>query len=250
MKKIFLIGAGPGDKDLITIKAVKILNSATVVLVDDLVNPKILEFCSQARIIEVGKRGGCLSTSQKFINQLMVSEAIKGEVVVRLKGGDSFIFGRGGEEIEFLRKKDITVEVIPGIPSAIGIAAKHQIPLTHRLMAQGVTFVTGHTLKDNSIDWLALVKSKTTLVIFMGLKNISKIQSSLIKAGLPISTPAAIVQNGTRSDDFFVEGYISDLVRLSNDIKQNGPAIIFVGDVVSLNFHQTIKNPMRLQGAL
>jgi uroporphyrin-III C-methyltransferase len=234
IRKIYIIGAGPGDKDLITVKALKILNQATFVLVDDLVNQEILSFCPKAEIINVGKRGGCLSTPQEFINRLMVSRVKNEEVVVRLKGGDPLIFGRLGEEIQYLDTHGIDVEVIPGITSAVGIAAKYQFSLTHRDMAHGVTFITGHTIQKNAVNWNALVQSQTTIAIYMGLKNIQKIIISLLESGLRKSMPVVIVQNGLREGELFIRTTFECLSNAAKELNQDLPTIFFIGEAVSL----------------
>ncbi len=166
--KVFLIGGGPGDVELLTLKAVKALQMAEVVLIDDLVNREVLKFTrSDVRVIEVGKRGGCKSMPQDFIERLMVYEAQCGNIVARVKGGDPFVFGRGGEEVETLMESGIEVEVINGITAGIGVPTALGIPVTHRDFSHGVTFITGHTKSHRAIDWTALVQSGTTLVIYM-----------------------------------------------------------------------------------
>lgn len=239
-RKIYIVGAGPGDKDLITLKALKILKQATYVLVDDLVNQEVLSFCPQAQIVNIGKRGGCLSTPQEFINRLMVSRGKTEEVIVRLKGGDPFIFGRGGEEIQYLNAHGIDVEVIPGITSAMGIAAKHQFPLTHRDMVQGVTFITGHTIRENSVNWDALVQSKTTLAIYMGLKNIQKIITSLTESGMNKFMPVVIVQDGLRKNEQFIKTTFDSLSIIAKELNQDLPTIFFIGEVAGLASNQQL----------
>jgi uroporphyrin-III C-methyltransferase len=225
---VYLIGAGPGDPELMTLKAVRALGRCDVVLVDDLVHRGCLAYArAGARIIEVGKRGGCASTSQVFIEQLMIRSAGAGHTVARLKGGDPFVFGRGGEEVETLRSHGIEVEVIPGVTAGTAVPAALGIPVTHRELAHGVTFVTGH---GANIDWTALVRSKTTLVIYMGLRNLKTICSSLLAAGMDPGTPACIIENGTL---YTQKQHVTSLSRLSA-AGFTGPAIIVVGDVVRL----------------
>ncbi len=231
---VYLIGAGPGDPDLITLKAAKALQHANVVLIDDLVNRDILQHSPQARIVEVGKRGGCKSTPQHFINRMMIALAQQGECVVRLKGGDPFLFGRGGEEMLALREAGITCEIISGITSGIAAPASIGIPVTHRSYTHGVTFVTGHTQDDESPDWQALAATGTTLVIYMGMKHLSQIVGELLAAGLSKNTPVAAIQNGTLAEQRQV---VSTLEVLPLAVQQQGlasPAIIVVGDVVRL----------------
>lgn len=236
--QVFLIGAGPGDADLITLKAIKVLQTVDVVLLDDLVNRDLLQHAPQARVIEVGKRGGCKSTPQHFINRLMVSLAEQGQRVARLKGGDPFLFGRGGEEMLALRAAGIHCEVIPGITSGIGVPATLGIPVTHREFTHGVTLVTGHLQENaepgNGPNWQALVASGTTLVIYMGMKHLASIVSELIAAGAAEDTPAAAVQHGTLPQQ---QQVISTLGMLPLAVRQQGltsPAIIVVGEVVRL----------------
>ncbi|WP_137719819.1 uroporphyrinogen-III C-methyltransferase [Methylobacillus flagellatus] len=231
---VYLVGAGPGDADLITLKAVKVLQAADVILIDDLVNRTLLQHAPQARVVEVGKRGGCQSTPQHFINRLMISLAEQGQTVVRLKGGDPFLFGRGGEEMLALRAAGIPVEIVPGISSGVAVPASIGIPVTHRAYTHGVSFITGHTQDGGSPDWQALVASGTTLVIYMGMKHLAEISRGLLDAGMPADMPAAAIQNGTLQQQRQV---ISTLAELSMAVHQQGlesPAIIVVGEVVRL----------------
>src|SRR5918992_1221859 len=192
---VYLIGAGPGDPELLTLRAARALGLADVVLIDDLVHRGCLAHARPgAKVIEVGKRCSGRSTHQTFIERLLVSYARTGHTVARLKGGDPFVFGRGGEELQALRAQGIEVEVIPGLTAGTAVPAALGIPVTHREFAHGVTFVTGH---GADLDWAALVRSKTTLVIYMGLRNLQKISSSLIGAGMDPATPACLIENGT-----------------------------------------------------
>ncbi len=229
MKKVFLIGAGPGDPELMTLKAARTLRTADVVLVDELVNRGCLAHArSDARIIEVGKRGGCKSTPQVFIEKLLIQYSRVGKTVARLKGGDPFVFGRGGEEMQALMEAGIEVEVIPGITAGIGVPAALGIPVTHRELARGVTFVTGHTKNAAEPDWEALARSGTTLVIYMGLRRLQEICLALQKGGLSGKTPACIIENGTLKTQ---RQLVSTLGELSA-AGFAGPAIVVVGDVV------------------
>lgn len=233
--KVYLIGAGPGDPELITVKALKALQSADVILIDDLVNRDLLKHAPQARVVEVGKRGGCKSTPQSFINKLMVSLAAQGQTVARLKGGDPFLFGRGGEEMLALRQAGIETDIISGITSGIAAPASIGIPVTHREYTHGVTFVTGHTQDEHPLNWRALVESGTTLVIYMGMSHLASIVQALLAAGLSQNTFAAAIQQGTLSEQKQV---ISPIGMLPMAVKQEGlssPAIIVVGDVVKLS---------------
>ena len=232
-----LVGAGPGDPELLTIKAAKAIACATVLFVDDLVNPAVLEHAApDARIVHVGKRGGCKSTPQAFIHKLMVQAVQEGENVVRLKGGDPFIFGRGGEEVEHLRAEGIEVEVINGITSGLAGLTSLGAPLTHRDHAHGVVFVTGHAKPgDEGTDWVSLAKTahqaKLTLVIYMGVSSLHAIQSGLLQ-GLSASTPVAIVQHASLSQQ---REALTTLGQLEATMRAQGlqsPSIIVVGDVV------------------
>jgi uroporphyrin-III C-methyltransferase len=236
MGKVFLIGAGPGDPELLTLKAVRALRSSHVVMIDDLVDRRCLKYTHpESRVIEVGKRGGCKSTPQLFIEQLMIQYAKAGNSVARLKGGDPFVFGRGGEEMQALLAAGIGVEVIPGITSGIAVPAALGIPVTHRDLARGVTFITGHTGGGVEPDWAALAATGTTLVVYMGLKRLAQIAMFLIEAGMEPETPACAIQNGTLNSQRQV---ISTLRRLPQDVqsvKLGGPAIVVIGDVVALS---------------
>ena len=227
MGKVYLIGAGPGDPQLMTLKGARALGRADVVLVDALVNRGCLAHARpDARIVEVGKRAGA-GTSQAFIEKVMVQTARNGGTVARLKGGDPFIFGRGGEELRALLDAGIEVEVVPGITAGIGVPAALGIPLTHRDLAHGVSFVTGH---GADVDWQALVRSRTTLVIYMGLRNLQKIVAELAAAGMDLRTPACVVENGTLGSQRQV---ITRLGALSS-AGFRGPALIVIGAVVGL----------------
>jgi uroporphyrin-III C-methyltransferase len=226
---ITLIGAGPGDPELLTLKAARALGAADVVLVDELVNRGCLAHVrSTATVIEVGKRGGCKSTPQAFIQKLLALYAKQGKHVVRLKGGDPFVFGRGGEELEALRAQGIEVEIVPGITSGTAVPASLGIPVTHRDLARGVTFVTGHSKDGTEPDWQALARSRTTLVVYMGLKRLQRILSSLRAAGMDPATPACIIENGTLHNQ---RQQLATIGTLSGD-GFAGPALIVIGDVV------------------
>ena len=234
--KVFLVGAGPGDPELLTLKAVRAIGAADVVLVDDLVNREILRFAAPgARVIEVGKRGGCRSTPQAFIEKLMVRLARTGRTVARVKGGDPFVFGRGGEEMLALRDAGIDVEIVSGITAGLGVPAELGIPVTHRGMCEGVTFVTGHTGDGRMPDWRALAASGTTLVIYMGVAQVAVIVAGLIAAGMSATTPAAAIQNGTLPSR---KSVITVLLALEREMASAGlgsPAVLVIGKVVELN---------------
>ncbi len=231
--KVWLIGAGPGDVELLTLKAVRALGTADVVLIDDLVNREVLQFVKPiARVIEVGKRGGCRSTSQAFIERKMVQLANEGLTVARVKGGDPYVFGRGGEEVATLSRAGITVEVVNGITAGLGVPAALGIPVTHREFCRGVTFVTGNTRSGEQPNWQALAHSGTTLVIYMGLTNLTGIVSGLLGAGMPASMPVAVVQNGTLPTQRSIVSLLDQIV--SDVARENlaSPALVIVGDVV------------------
>jgi len=232
--KVWLVGAGPGDPELLTLKAVRALGEADVVITDDLVNPEILAHAPQARVVRAGKRGGCKSTPQAFIEKLMIRCAKRGLTIVRLKGGDPFVFGRGGEELLALAAEGIEVEVVSGITSGIGATAALGIPVTHRDIARGVTFLTGHTRDGAEPDWSALIRSGTTLVVYMGVANLSRIARALIAAGMPATMPAAAIQDGTTARQKQV---ISTLAGIETAVMQSGigsPALLVFGEVVAL----------------
>jgi uroporphyrin-III C-methyltransferase len=235
--KVTLVGAGPGDPELLTLKAVKAIQAATVLLVDDLVSGEIVALASPAaRVVHVGKRGGCKSTPQAFIEKLMVMAAREGETVVRLKGGDPFIFGRGGEEMDHLREAGIEVEVVNGITSGLAAVTSLGVPLTHRDHAHGVVFVTGHAHPGSEgADWRSLAAAardaKLTLVIYMGVSGVARIREELL-TGLAASTPVAIVQNATRPDQREAVTTLGELDATIARERLGSPAVIVVGDVV------------------
>ena len=227
--RVYLIGAGPGDPELMTLKAARVLGRADVILVDDLVNRGCLAHARPgARIIEVGKRGGCRSTPQAFIEKLILLNSRRGKTVARLKGGDPFVFGRGGEEAQRLEALGMEVEVIPGITAGTAVPASLGIPVTHRGLARGVTFVTGHTQDGAEPDWDALARSGTTLVIYMGLRRWEGISLALQAGGLSRRTPACIIENGTLRTQRQV---VSTLGELSAE-GFSGPALVVIGEVV------------------
>ncbi|MBC7956266.1 MAG: uroporphyrinogen-III C-methyltransferase [Cytophagales bacterium] len=233
---VTLVGAGPGDPELLTIKAVRAIRAATVLLVDDLVSEAVLRYARRStRIVQVGKRGGCASTPQAFIEKLMAAEALKGERVVRLKGGDPFVFGRGGEEVEHLRALGIQVDVVNGITSGLAAVTSLGVPLTHRDHAHGVIFVTGHAKEKSSpIDWPTLAAAAAqglTLVIYMGVSKAGHLQQGLLQ-GLGRNTPVAVVQHASLPEQRHAVGTLADLTGLIERESLSSPAIIVVGDVL------------------
>jgi uroporphyrin-III C-methyltransferase len=230
--KVWLVGAGPGDPELLTLKAVRVLGTADVVLVDDLVNRAMLVHVREgARVVKVGKRGGCKSTPQAFIERLMIAEARAGHTVVRLKGGDPIIFGRGGEEAEALARAGVDCEIVNGITSGLAAASGAGVPLTHRHVAQGVVFVTAHAAGENEPDWGALVRTRMTLVVYMGVARAAAIEAALLEAGLGASTPVLVVENATLPRERQIR---TRLERLAQDIavqEISSPAIMVIGEV-------------------
>lgn len=235
--KVYIIGAGPGDAGLITLKGIECLREADVVIYDYLVSKDLLKYArSDARFIYAGKQGGAHTLSQWQINDLLVKEAKAGNTVARLKGGDPFIFGRGGEEAEKLAANKIPFEIVPGVTSAIAVPAYAGIPLTHRGLTSTVAFVTGHedpTKEKSDIDWQALARIGT-LVFLMGVKNIEKIVRELQDNGRSPKTPAALIRWGTTARQEILEGNLSNIVKLAKERKFAPPAILVVGEVVSL----------------
>ena len=235
--KCTLVGAGPGDPELLTLKALKAIQAATGLFVDDLVNPDIVAYAqSGARIVYVGKRGGCKSTPQAFIEKLMVAAVRQGGIVVRLKGGDPFIFGRGGEEIEALNAAGIEVTVVSGITSGLAAITSLGVPLTHRDHAHGVVFVTGHAKPgDAGTDWALLAstaaQAKLTLVIYMGVTGSGHIQNELLK-GLAASTPVAIIQNASLPTQRHAIATLGNLRSTIESEHLASPSVIVVGDVL------------------
>jgi uroporphyrin-III C-methyltransferase len=240
--KVTLVGAGPGDPELLTLKAVKAIQSASVLLVDDLVHADVLKHAaSSARVIHVGKRGGCRSTPQAFIEKLMAQEALAGENVVRLKGGDPLIFGRAGEEQAALQAQGIEVEVVNGITA--GLAAAHDlgVALTHRAHAHGVMMITGHATPAPAnphmagVDWAQIARTandcRLTLVIYMGVQTAAQLQQGLLQ-GLPGDTPVAVVENASLPTQRHASAQLSQLSAVFELEKLASPAVIIVGDVL------------------
>jgi len=232
--KVFLVGAGPGDSELLTLKAVKAIAQADVILIDDLVNPAVLEHApSSARVIHVGKRGGCRQTPQAFIERLMLAEAQAGRCVVRLKGGDPFIFGRGGEERAHLQAAGIEVEVVNGISSGLAAPSSIGVPLTHRDWSQGAIFVTGHgKTPEANPDWATLAKLDMTLVIYMGVAHCGEIQAALLAGGKAGDMPVAVIQSATGTAQAQLITTLRELPAVLAASGLGSPAIIVVGDVV------------------
>tara|TARA_Y100000590_G_scaffold100248_1_gene113965 strand:+ start:3759 stop:4502 length:744 start_codon:yes stop_codon:yes gene_type:complete len=240
--KVYLVGAGPGDPKLITLRAVELLEKADVVLYDRLVSKKIISMIpKKVEKIYVGRAVGDDTRHQDGTNELMVKFAKLNKTVVRLKGGDPIIFGRGGEEAEFLKSFKIKYEIIPGITSGIGSATYEGIPLTHRKYASSVVFVTGHEDPEKKIEivkWKKLAKSVDTIVIMMGLSRIGTISKKLVDGGMKSSTPVAVIQNGTTPKHRMIVGTLTNISSKVKKEKISPPANIIIGEVV--NLHKTI----------
>lgn len=233
-----LVGAGPGDPDLLTLRAVRAIQSADAVLYDALIDPSILDLAPpNARRIDVGKRCGRHAMKQAAINRLIVKLAQGGAHVVRLKGGDPLVFGRGGEELDSLRAAGVPVEVVPGVTAACAAAASLQIPLTHRDVAKSLHFVTGHG-RDGEVpahDWRALAASGGTIAAYMASRTLRLVSDSLIAAGLPGSTPAVAVENASRPNETHLHGTLESLPDLLDANPANGPTLVLIGAVVALS---------------
>jgi uroporphyrinogen III methyltransferase/synthase len=236
--KVYLVGAGAGDPGLITVKGRKCIQQADVIIYDYLASPALLNDAREsAQLIYVGKKGGDHTLSQDEINSLIVEKARSGGIVCRLKGGDPFIFGRGGEEAEVLFKAGLPFEIVPGVTSAIAAAAYAGIPLTHRKLASTLAFITGHEdpeKEETGINWSSLASGIGTLVFFMGVKNLPHITRNLIDHGKPANTPVALIQWGTTSSQKTVTGTLESIVEKARSAGIKAPAIIVVGDVVHL----------------
>ena len=236
--KVLIVGAGPGDPGLLTLKGKACLEQADVVLFDYLANPTLLEFApDQSEKIYIGRRGRGAYTSQQAINELLVSKAREGKCVVRLKGGDPFVFGRGGEEAEVVAEAGIPFEVIPGVTSAVAVPAYAGIPVTHRTMASTVTFVTGHedpTKEESVVEWPRLATVNGTLIFLMGVKNLPVIVQKLLEEGKSPDTPVALIRRGTYMSQQTVTGTLADIVAQAEAVNLQPPTVIVVGAVVSL----------------
>ncbi|OLD75451.1 MAG: uroporphyrinogen-III C-methyltransferase, partial [Nitrospirae bacterium 13_1_20CM_4_62_6] len=236
--KVYLVGAGPGDQKLLTLRGKECLEQADVVLYDYLANPVLLDHVpAHAERIYVGRRGRGRYQDQDEVNRLIIEKAREGKVVVRLKGGDPFVFGRGGEEAEAIAAAGLPFEVVPGVTSAVAVPAYAGIPVTHRTLASTVAFVTGHedpTKEEAAREWPRLATANGTLVFLMGMKNLPAIVEHLVSEGKSQETPVALIRWGTRSGQRTVVGTLRDIVGKAEEAEMDPPTVIVVGDVVRL----------------
>ncbi|MEQ1672777.1 MAG: uroporphyrinogen-III C-methyltransferase [Hyphomicrobium sp.] len=235
--RVYLVGAGPGDPDLLTVKAVRLLAAAEIVVYDRLVSKEVMALANpNAAKIAVGKESKRHLVPQDAINEILIKQAKSGRMTVRLKGGDPFVFGRGSEEMLALRQAGFTCEVVPGITAAQGCAASTGVPLTHRGLATGVRFVTGHCKQDQplDLDWSGLADPTTTLVVYMGAANLGEITSRLMQEGLASSTPVLAINNGTTPSERRLFSTLADITAAAAAAVFAGPVLFMVGNVVSL----------------
>ncbi len=235
--QVILVGAGPGDPDLLTIKAMRAISEAEVLVYDRLVSPEIMDLVPKGAMrIGVGKAPKNHTMPQEEINELLVTLARTGRKIVRLKGGDPFIFGRGSEEAAHLSANGIEYDIVPGITSAQGCSASTRIPLTHRGAATSVRYVTGHCKHDAELDldWRGLADPDTTLVVYMGMANIDQIATRLIQNGLAPSTPAAAINNGTTPQQKIITAPLRDIARTARQAEFSGPVLFILGEVVAV----------------
>ncbi|HWP49134.1 MAG TPA: uroporphyrinogen-III C-methyltransferase [Candidatus Limnocylindrales bacterium] len=239
MGKVYLVGAGPGDPGLITLKGIQCIQQADVILYDYLASEELLRYAAPgAEIIYVGKQASNFQTDQKIINQKMIEGARSGKIVTRLKGGDPFVFGRGGEEAEVLAEAGIPFEIVPGVTSAIAVPAYAGIPVTHRSYSSMVTILTGHESSHKSefqIDWSLLAREGQTLVILMGLRNLPYIVKQLLEYGKPPQTPVALIEWGTVAEQKVAIGNLQNIVEKAVEQNFKPPTTIIIGEVVQLH---------------
>jgi uroporphyrin-III C-methyltransferase/precorrin-2 dehydrogenase/sirohydrochlorin ferrochelatase len=237
---VYLVGAGPGNPDLLTLRALDVLGRADVVLHDRLVSNEILDLVRRdAERIYVGKQAGNHHCQQEEIHRIMLEQAALGRIVVRLKGGDAFIFGRGGEELEVLRSAGVPYEVVPGITAATGSAAFAGIPLTHRSHAQSLTFVTGHSAagtldRPTKIDWRGIAGEGKTVVVYMGIRQAEAIRKNLLDAGISARLPVALVENGSRDEQRVIVGTVGNITALAQQASRGSPGLLVIGEVAAL----------------
>ncbi|MBB3239906.1 uroporphyrin-III C-methyltransferase [Pseudomonas sp. Tn43] len=250
--EVALVGAGPGDPGLLTLRAWSLLMQADAVVYDRLISPELLSLipltCARHY---VGKVSGCHSLPQEQINELLADLADQGQRVVRLKGGDPFIFGRGAEELEYLLQRHIDCQVVPGITAASGCSAYAGIPLTHRDLVNSCRFITGHLQRDGELQlpWSSLADNSQTLVFYMGLSNLGIIAQRLIEAGMAADTPAALISNGTRPDQYVARGTLRQLPTLALDCPPGIPTLTVIGKVIDLFATREQEYPARFYAA-
>jgi uroporphyrin-III C-methyltransferase len=234
MGRVYLVGVGPGDPELVSLKAYKLIKEADVILIDHLVFGVKTLIPKEKNVIDIGKTAEKHTFSQDAINTLLVELSEKHEKVVRLKGGDPYIFGRGGEEAVFLKERGVEFEEVPGITSAVAVPASFGIPLTYRGVSSAVTIITGHEMeeKEENISWEAIANLKGTLVILMGVGNLAKNVEELLKHGMPAETPVAVIEKGFTEDARIVCGTLGEIVDVTEKEAVKPPAVIVVGDVV------------------
>ena len=250
--KVFLIGAGPGDPELLTLKALRLIREADVVVFDRLVSDEIMALVpADTRRIDVGKMAGCHKVPQDGINALLVDLAREGNAVVRLKGGDPLIFGRGSEEAEVLRAEGIAVAYVPGITAAQGAASSTGVPLTHRGLATGVRYVTGHRAKDArlDLDWASLASEETTLVVYMGAANIAEIAFQLMRHGMPAAMPVLAVSAATTPREARIASTLGGIAADIAGAAPEAPVLFVIGRVVSLYDHIALADAIACDGA-
>ncbi|WP_241671331.1 uroporphyrinogen-III C-methyltransferase [Dankookia rubra] len=244
-----LVGAGPGDPELLTVKAVRALRSADVVLYDKLIDPRVLDLApARARRIDVGKRCGRHAMSQAAINRLLVEQVRRGGHVVRLKGGDPFVFGRGGEELEALREAGAAVEVVPGITAALAAAARLRMPLTHRGTSRSLHLITAHGRDAEGVpqhDWRALAAAGGTLAVYMGARTLPKVAEALLAAGMPAATPAIAVENATLPNERRIRRTLADIAAAVAEAGVEGPTLTLIGGVAALAEDTALPQPER-----
>lgn len=247
--KVFLVGAGPGDPELLTLKGKRCLEAAEVILFDELANHELLEFAAtDAQLIYVGKKPGKHCADQREIEALLIQHARQGKYVVRLKGGDPFVFGRGGEEAQALNAAGIQFEVVPGVSAALAVPAYAGIPVTHRGCAASFAVVSGHDVSDSAVNWSGLVHSIDTLVILMGLGNLAAIMNRLLENGCEAQRPVALIQSGTRNRQIVVSGAVGTIALLASQARLQSPVTIVVGAVArlaqQLDWFKVFANPI------
>ncbi len=243
--KVYLVGAGPGDPELLTKKAERLIKQAEVILFDQLVGKELYDlFPENAEVVDVGKQGGRHKVEQNEINKMLVRYAKQGKAVVRLKGGDPYLFGRGGEEAEELINAGVEVEVVPGITSAIAVPSYAGIPVTHRDFASSVTFITGHedpSKEKTALNWSALASIGGTLVILMGIGKLEENVNALLRHGKAPETPVAVIERGTTPEQRVTTGALKDIAEIAKKRRVKPPAIIVIGGVASLHLKQGSK---------